>query len=114
MGVPKLTFGPSKRYLATNKLVVGDTLEFNIVDFATDEIDTEYGSKLSFEINILSSSSSEIKPGEATWNTICNAARELHTYFMKEKVLVTGDKGIQHWVMRLIVEENGFRLDVIG
>jgi len=114
MGVPKLTFGPSKRYLATNKLVVGDTLEFNIVDFAADEIDTEYGSKLSFEINILRSSSLEIKPGLATWNTICNAARELHTYFMKEKVLVTGDKGIQHWVMRLIVEENGFRLDVIG
>lgn len=114
MGVPKLSFGPSKRYLATNKLVVGDTLEFNIVDFATDEIDTDYGSKLSFDINILSSSSSEIKTGPATWNTICNAARELHTYFIKEMVQVTGDKGIQHWVMRLMVEENGFRLDVIG
>jgi len=114
MGVPKLTFGPSKRYLATNKLVIGDTLEFNIMDFAADEIDTEYGSKLSFEINILSSSSSEIKPGEATWNTICNAARELHTYFIKEKVVLEGDKGISRWIMRLIVEENGFRLDVIG
>jgi len=114
MGAIGLSFGPSKRYLATNKLVVGDTLEFNIVDYAQDEIDTEYGSKLSFEINILKSSSLEIQPGEATWNTICNAARELHAYFIKENCQVTGDKGIQHWVMRLMVEENGFRLDVIG
>ena len=109
-----LSFGPSKRYLATNKLVVGDTLEFNILDFARDEIDTEYGSKFSFDILILKSSSSEIKPGEATWNTICNAARELHTYFIKEKVVLAGDKGISRWVLQLKVEENGFRLDVIG
>jgi len=114
MGVPKLTFGPSKRYLSTNKLVVGDTLQFHIMDFATDEIDTDFGSKLSFEINILKSSSSEIKPGEATWNTICNAARDLHTYFIEEKVELEGPKGISRWVIRLIVEENGFRLDVIG
>jgi len=109
-----LSFGPSKRYLATNKLVVGDTLEFNILDFERDEIDTEYGSKLSFEINILKSSSLEIKTGPATWNTICNAARELHEYFIKEKAVVSGDTGIQHWVLCLKVEENGFRLDVIG
>ena len=113
MGAIGLSFGPSKRYLATNKLVVGDTLEFHIVDYAQDEIDTEYGSKLSFEINILRSSSVEIKPGPATWNTICNAARELHAYFIEETCQVTGKKGIQHWVMRLMVEENGFRLDVI-
>jgi len=109
-----LSFGPSKRYLATNKLVVGDTLEFNILDFERDEVDTEYGSKLSFEINILKSSSLEIKTGLATWNTICNAARELHEYFIKEKAVVGGDTGIQHWVLCLKVEENGFRLDVIG
>jgi len=114
MGAIGLSFGPSKRYLATNKLVVGDTLEFNILDFQKDEIDTEYGSKLSFDINILTSSSSEIKPGEATWNTICNAARELHAYFNEEKVVLEGAKGISRWVIQLKVEENGFRLDVIG
>jgi len=114
MGAIGLTFGPSKRYLATNKLVVGDTLEFNILNFERDEIDTEYGSKLSFDINILTSSSSEIQPGEATWNTICNAARELHAYFIEEKVVLEGAKGISRWVMQLKVEENGFRLDVIG
>jgi hypothetical protein len=114
MGAIGLSFGPSKRYLATNKLVVGDTLEFNILDFARDEIDTEYGSKFSFEILILKSSSSEIKPGEATWNTICNAARELHAYFIEEKVILEGPKGINRWIMQLKVEETGFRLDVIG
>jgi len=114
MGAIGLSFGPSKRYLATNKLVVGDTLEFNILNFERDEIDTEYGSKLSFDINILTSSSSEIKPGEATWNTICNGARELHAYFIEEKVVLEGAKGISRWVMQLKVEENGFRLDVIG
>jgi len=95
-------------------LVVGDTLEFNILDFQRDEIDTEYGSKLSFDIDILTSSSVEIKPGPATWNTICNAARELHAYFIEEKVVLEGAKGISRWVMQLKVEENGFRLDVIG
>jgi len=114
MGAIGLSFGPSKRYLATNKLVVGDTLEFNIMDFQRAEIDTEYGSKLSFDINILTSSSSEIKPGPATWNTICNAARELHAYFIEEDVMLVGDKGINRWVIQLKVEENGFRLDVIG
>ena len=40
--------------------------------------------------------------------------RELHTYFIKEKVVLEGPKGISRWVMQLKVEENGFRLDVIG
>ena len=47
---PDLSFGPSERYLPGKKLEVGDVLTLNILDMETEEVDTEYGSKLQFLI----------------------------------------------------------------
>jgi len=110
----RLSFGPSERYLATKHLELGDTLEFNIVDYELEEVDTDFGSKLQFHLNVLKSSSNDIKPGKCKWNTICNAARELHTYLITEKVPAEGKFGYACWVMQLTVVDNGFKLEVIG
>ena len=106
-----LSFGPSERYLPGKKLEVGDVLTMNILDFERNQIDTEYGSKFQFLINVLSSSTPVATPGKQIWRTVCNAAELLNNYLVKDEVAA---EDYSTWVFRLTVVENGFRLDEIA
>ena len=110
-----LSFGPSERYLPGKKLQVGDVLTFNITDIETEEVDTEYGSKLEFHINILSSSTEIVKLGDYTWRTVAAAPRAIHKYYL-ENISATNDfrESFMSWVWKLTVVEHGFQLDEVA
>ena len=108
---PKLNFGPSERYLPGKKLSEGDVLKINILDFESEEVDTDYGSKLEFHINVLSSSTDVVSPGKYTWRTVAAAARKAHAWLKDtdaEKI------GWPHWVWELTVVENGVNLQTLN
>jgi hypothetical protein len=110
-----LSFGPSERYLPSKKLQVGDVLTFNITDIETEEVDTEFGSKLEFYINVLSSSTEVVSVGKYTWRTVAAAPRSIHKYYL-ENISATSPfrKDFMTWVWKLTVVEHGFQLDEIA
>ena len=108
---PDLNFGPSERYLPGKKLSEGDVLKINILDFEIDEVDTDFGSKFEFHINVLSSSTDVVSPGKYTWRTVAAAARKAHAWLKDtdaEKI------GWPHWVWELTVMENGVSLKTLN
>jgi len=107
---PDLNFGPSERYLPGKKLLEGDVLTFNILEVEENEVDTDYGSKLQFHLNVLSSSTDVVSPGKYTWRTVAKAARDVHAYFADGK----DDAGSIHWVWELTVMENGVSLKTLN
>jgi len=106
---PDLTFGPSERYLPGKKLVEGDVLTINILDFEPEEVDTDFGSKLEFHINVLSSSTDVVSSGKYTWRTVAKAARKAHAYLSGE---VSEDAA--NWVWQFTVMENGVSLKTLN
>jgi len=106
---PELNFGPSERYLPGKKLVEGDVLKINILDFEPEEVDTDFGSKLEFHINVLSSSTDVVSPGKYTWRTVAKAARKAHAYLSGE---VSEDAA--NWVWQFTVMENGVSLKTLN
>ena len=106
---PDLDFGPSDRYLPGKKLVEGDVLTINILDFESEEVDTDYGSKLEFHINVLSSSTGVVKPGKYTWRTVAAAARKVHAYLSGEV-----SEHAASWVWQLTVMDNGVSLKTLN
>jgi hypothetical protein len=106
---PDLNFGPSERYLPGKKLVEGDVLKINILDFEPEEVDTDFGSKLEFHINVLSSSTEVVSPGKYTWRTVAKAARKAHAYLSGE---VSEDAA--SWVWEFTVMENGVNLKTLN
>ena len=106
---PDLNFGPSERYLPGKKLLEGDVLTLNILDFEKDEVDTDFGSKLEFHINVLSSSTDQVRPGKYTWRTVAAAARKVHAYYCETNVTQ-----YSHWVWKLTVMENGVSLKTLN
>jgi len=114
---PDLNFGPSERYLPGKKLVEGDVLTINILSIEKDEVDTDFGSKLEFHINVLSSSSDAVSPGKYTWRTIAAAPRKVHEYWLG--YYNSQDSGqllkdFSHWVWKLTVVENGVSLKTLN
>jgi len=107
---PDLNFGPSERYLPGKKLVEGDVLTMNIIEVVKDEVDTDFGSKLQFHLNILSSSTDVVSPGKYIWRTVAKAARDVHAYFIEGK----DDPGSIYWVWELTVMENGVSLKTLN
>jgi len=107
--IPDLNFGPSERYLPGKKLLEGDVLTLNILDFEKDEVDTDFGSKLEFHINVLSSSTDAVKPGKYTWRTVAAAARKVHAYYCGTDITQ-----YDHWVWQLTVMENGVSLKTLN
>ena len=107
---PDLTFGPSERYLPGKKLLEGDVLTMNILEVVKDEVDTAFGSKLQFHLNVLSSSTDVVSPGKYIWRTVAKAARDVHAYFVNSK----DDAGSIHWVWELTVMENGVSLKTLN
>jgi len=105
----RLNFGPSERYLPGKKLVEGDVLKINILDFESEEVDTDYGSKLEFHINVLSSSTNVVSPGKYTWRTVAAAARKVHAYLSGEV-----SEHAASWVWQLTVVENGVSLKTLN
>jgi len=108
---PDLNFGPSERYLPGKKLLEGDVLTINIVDFEQKEVDTDFGSKLEFHINVLSSSTDVVTPGKYTWRTVARAARLVHAYYCKSTL---GKAVWSEWVWQLTVVENGVSLKTLN
>jgi len=106
---PDLNFGPSERYLPGKKLLEGDVLTMNITDYEKDEVDTDYGSKLQFHINVLSSSTDVVRPGKYTWRTVATAARKVHSFYCKTDI-----PNKFHWVWQLTVMENGVGLKTLN
>jgi len=106
---PDLNFGPSERYLPGKKLLEGDVLKINILDFEPEEVDTDFGSKLEFHINVLSSSTDVVSPGKYTWRTVAKAARKAHAYLSGE---VSEDAA--SWVWEFTVMENGVNLKTLN
>jgi len=115
---PKLNFGPSERYLPGKKLLEGDVLTINILSIEKDEVDTDFGSKLEFHINVLSSSTDVVSPGKYTWRTIATAPRKVHEYWCRYGASGedTGQlmKDFSHWVWKLTVVENGVSLKTLN
>jgi len=115
---PELNFGPSERYLPGKKLVEGDVLTINILSIEKDEVDTDFGSKLEFHINVLSSSTEAVSPGKYTWRTIAAAPRKVHEYWCRYGASGedTGQlmKDFSHWVWKLTVVENGVSLKTLN
>jgi len=114
---PDLNFGPSERYLPGKKLVEGDVLTINILSIEKDEVDTDFGSKLEFHINVLSSSSDAVSPGKYTWRTIAAAPRKVHEYWMNRNGSQNRDMlltDFSHWVWKLTVVENGVSLKTLN
>ena len=114
---PDLNFGPSERYLPGKKLLEGDVLKINILDFEPEEVDTDFGSKLEFHINVLSSSTEAVSPGKYTWRTIAAAPRKVHEYWLG--YYNSQDSGqllkdFSHWVWKLTVVENGVSLKTLN
>jgi len=116
---PDLNFGPSQRYLPGKKLLEGDVLTFNILEVEENEVDTDYGSKLQFHLNVLSSSTDVVSPGKYIWRTIAAAPRKVHAYYWRHPDMV-GDLGrgpsedLQHWVWKLTVVENGVHMQTLN
>ena len=114
---PDLNFGPSERYLPGKKLQEGDVLTMNILSIEKDEVDTDFGSKLEFHINVLSSSTKAVSPGRYTWRTVAAAPRKVHEYWMNRdgsqnrEVLL---EDFSHWVWELAVVENGVSLKTLN
>jgi len=108
---PKLNFGPSERFLPGNKLAEGDVIKMNILDFEKEEVDTEYGSKFQFYLNVLSSSTDVVSLGKYTWRTRARAPRKVHAYWIKQKTDVSE---FSHWVWRLKVVEYGYSLKTLN
>jgi len=108
---PDLNFGPSERYLPGKKLLEGDVLTLNITDFEVKEVDTDFGSKLEFHINVLSSSTDVVSPGKYTWRTVAKAARLVHAYYCKSTL---GRAVWSEWVWELTVMENGVSLKTLN
>ena len=106
---PDLNFGPSERYLPGKKLLEGDVLKINILDFEPEEVDTDYGSKLEFHINVLSSSTDVVSPGKYTWRTVAFAARKVHKYLSS-----IDSEYAANWVWELTVMENGVQLKTLN
>ena len=114
---PKLNFGPSERYLPGKKLVEGDVLTINILSIEKDEVDTDFGSKLEFHINVLSSSTEAVSPGKYTWRTIAAAPRKVHEYWLSYYNSQDAGqllKDFSHWVWKLTVVENGVSLKTLN
>jgi len=114
---PDLTFGPSERYLPGKKLVEGDVLTINILSIEKDEVDTDFGSKLEFHINVLSSSTEAVSPGKYTWRTIAAAPRKVHEYWLSYYNSQDAGqllKDFSHWVWKLTVVENGVSLKTLN
>jgi len=114
---PDLNFGPSQRYLPGKKLLEGDVLTINILSIEKDEVDTDFGSKLEFNINVLSSSTDVVSPGKYTWRTIAAAPRKVHEYWLS--YYNSQDSGqllkdFSHWVWKLTVVENGVSLKTLN
>jgi len=115
--IPDLNFGPSERYLPGKKLVEGDVLTINILSIEKDEVDTDFGSKLEFNINVLSSSTEAVSPGKYTWRTVAAAPRRVHAYWLA--YYNSQDAGqllkeFPHWVWKLTVVENGVNLQTLN
>jgi len=96
-------FGPSKPYLHSTKLIVGDVLTFNMVSIEKEDVDTKYGPKVEMVLSIITSTTTEIPPKEYIWNTECGAARELRNLYNTYGKLTT-----VQW--ELIMEEDGIRI----
>jgi len=114
---PDLNFGPSERYLPGKKLVEGDVLTINILSIEKDEVDTDFGSKLEFHINVLSSSTDVVSPGKYTWRTIAAAPRKVHEYWLNRYNSMDAPGMLQdfsHWVWKLTVVENGVSLKTLN
>ncbi len=107
--IPDLNFGPSERYLPGKKLSEGDVLKINILDFETEEVDTDFGSKLEFHINVLSSSTEVVSPGKYTWRTVARAARSVHAYLCGEV-----SEHAASWIWEFTVMENGVSLKTLN
>jgi len=115
--IPDLNFGPSQRYLPGKKLLEGDVLTINILSIEKDEVDTDFGSKLEFNINVLSSSTDAVSPGKYTWRTIAAAPRKVHEYwlgFYNSQDAGQLLKDFSHWVWKLTVVENGVSLKTLN
>jgi len=108
---PDLNFGPSERFLPGKKLVEGDVIKMNILDFEKEEVDTDYGSKFQFYLNVLSSSTDIVSLGKYTWRTRARAPRKVHAYWIKQKTDVSE---FSHWVWRLKVVEYGYSLKTLN
>jgi hypothetical protein len=108
---PDLNFGPSERFLPGNKLAEGDVIKMNILDFEKEEVDTDYGSKFQFYLNVLSSSTDVVSLGKYTWRTRARAPRKVHAYWVKQKTDVSE---FSHWVWRLKVVEYGYSLKTLN
>jgi len=106
---PDLNFGPSERFLPGNKLVEGDVIKMNIIDYEEEEVDTDYGSKFQFYINVLSSSTDVVSLGKYTWRTRARAPRKVHAY-LKAGV----SEHAATWVWRLKVVEYGYSLKTLN
>jgi len=114
---PDLNFGPSQRYLPGKKLLEGDVLTINILSIEKDEVDTDFGSKLEFNINVLSSSTDAVLPGKYTWRTIAAAPRKVHEYWLGYYNSQDAGqllKDFSHWVWKLTVMENGVSLKTLN
>jgi len=114
---PKLNFGPSERYLPGKKLLEGDVLTINILSIEKDEVDTDFGSKLEFNINVLSSSTEAVSPGKYTWRTVAAAPRKVHEYWLSYYNSQDAGqllKDFSHWVWKLTVMENGVSLKTLN
>jgi len=114
---PDLNFGPSQRYLPGKKLLEGDVLTINILSIEKDEVDTDFGSKLEFNINVLSSSTDAVLPGKYTWRTIAAAPRKVHEYWLGYYNSQDAGqllKDFSHWVWKLTVVENGVSLKTLN
>jgi len=114
---PDLNFGPSERYLPGKKLLEGDVLTINILSIEKEEVDTDFGSKLEFHLNVLSSSTDAVSPGKYTWRTVAKAARSVHEYWLSR--YNSQDSGLllqefSHWVWELTVMENGVNLKTLN
>jgi len=84
-------------------------LTLNILDMDKDEVDTDYGSKLQFHLNVLSSSTDVVSPGKYTWRTVAAAARKVHAYLSGEV-----SEHAASWVWQLTVVENGVSLKTLN
>jgi len=114
---PDLNFGPSERYLPGKKLLEGDVLKINILSIEKDEVDTDFGSKLEFNINVLSSSTEAVSPGKYTWRTVAAAPRKVHEYWLSYYNSQDAGqllKDFSHWVWKLTVMENGVSLKTLN
>jgi len=107
---PDLNFGPSERYLPGKKLLEGDVLTYRVINFSRDEVDTDFGSKLEFHLEVLSSSTDAVKPGFYTWRTVCKAAQDLHKYFSELQRTVV----YSTWIFELTVVEHGVSLKTLN